>query len=126
MTTPLTQHDLSQLRQRALDVTSAPAVRRGEMSAREAAAALTGVISWIVRSSSIDTMQAAVAELVRFEPAWRTSFGCLPSVNGAVDSNVSMIAIVARGLLELAGPTNLRAALAFWACERDVAIWMNL
>ena len=119
--------DFEDLRARAVDVATSPSVRRGQLSAAEAAHCLTGVMSWIQRTSSAARMQEICAELARFDDAWTTSFGKVPlGVDGRVDANMALLATVCRGVLELAGGMNLRAALAFWATESDPAEWRKL
>ena len=124
----LTSHrdDLTDLRELSLDVAASPSVRRGQMSAREAAAALAGIASWIVNATSLDVMQGAATALASHDEAWTSSFRDLPSTYGMVDQYVCLFAVVCRGLLDLAGSRNLRAALSFWAVEREPSAWMSL
>jgi hypothetical protein len=107
-------------------MTSTPSVRRGQLSAAEAAHCLTGVMSWIQRRTSVNRMQEIAAELARFDAAWSSSFGALPSSNGWIDEHMALLATVCRGLIEMAGAVNLRAALSFWATESDPAVWRQL
>lgn len=119
--------DLDDLLARAVDVTTSPAVRRGQLSAAEAAHSLVGVMCWIQRKSSFENMQTVAAQLVRYEAAWSSSFGSLPHDGaGVVDEYVGLLAVFCRGILELAGAMNLRAALSFWATESDPAVWRKL
>lgn len=118
------KNEVSDLRARATDVVSGAEAR---MSARTAARCLSGVIAHVVRSSTLDTMQRACAELVRCEASWSTGFRVLPPpVRGDVDQAVNLIAVVARGMLELAGVDGLRAALSFWATEDDPGVWQQV
>ncbi len=119
-------HDVDDLLARATDVMAAPSVRRGRISASEAAHALAGIASYIQRTSSLEAMQAACAALARHDDAWATSLRTLPSSNGTVDQAVLLLAVVCRGLMEIAGTENVRAALAFWATETDPAVWQRL
>lgn len=109
------------LRARATDVTSGAESR---MSARTAARCLSGVVAHVVRMSSTETMQRACADLVRFDAAWSTSFRQMPpAVRSDVDQALALIAVVARGMLDLAGTDAMRAALSFWATEEDPSVW---
>jgi hypothetical protein len=100
--------------------------RHSGMSSRTAAQCLSGVVSLIAQRFGAARMQAACAELVRFDQAWTTSFGVLPCADGYVAEPIELLATVARGLLPLAGASALRAALSYWATESDPAAWMNL
>jgi len=95
--------------------------------ARSAAQCLSGVIGLAVRRFTLDVVQHACAELARNARSWETTLGDLPrGVDGRVCEVVEMIAAAARGLYPLAGAGSVRSALAFWACERDAAVWMSL
>lgn len=118
--------DLEDLRARAIDVATSPSVRRGQLSAAEAAHCLVGVMSWIQRTNSVGRMQEICADLARFEDAWTSGFGKLPAVDGYVDANMALLATVCRGVIELAGAMNLRAAVSFWATVSDPAEWRKL
>ena len=122
------RHDLSDLRSRASLVMTAPDhTGVGKLSARTAAAVLAGIVGLVSRKWSTDVMQETCAELVRHDAAWITSFGSLPpGVDGSVTEATQLVAVVARGLLPLAGAENLRAALAFWASENDPAVWNQI
>lgn len=121
--------NIADLRIRAAIVTmvdGAPASST-KMSARTAAAVLSGICGLVSRRWTVDQMQRTCAELVRYEPAWASSFGRLPAVHGAAPTEpTQLIAVVARSLLPLSGDANLRAALAFWASEDDPAAWSQL
>lgn len=123
----LTQHwktEISDLRNRARAV-QAPSSDR--LSARAAARCLSGVVNEVVRRHGQDEMQRACADLVRYDAAWSTMFGTLPrGVEGIVPPAIHLIAVVARGILPLAGAENMRAALSFWACEDDPAVWQEI
>ena len=116
---------IDDLRNRALSVTSAP-VETGIMSARTAAACLSGIVGLVARRWTTDEMQRTCAELARFEPAWTSSLGRLPHTNGLVSEQTTLVAVVGRSLFPLAGADNLRAALAFWASEDDPAAWQSI
>jgi len=98
-----------------------------KLSARTAARCLMGVVSLVARRWTMDEMQRTCAELVRSEKVWETSFGLLPlEPNGIPSERTQLIAVVARSLLPLAGPENVRAALSFWATETDPGVWTSL
>lgn len=123
----MTSQDEVQLRARALNVHAAAAVRPGQISAREAAKVLSGVMSWVARTSSAEAMHDAAAALAAHDAAWSSSFRDLPiGDNGEVPPTIQMMATVARATLELAGVENLRDAVAFWASERDPGNWQAL
>jgi hypothetical protein len=123
----MTNRDEVQLRARALNVHAAAAVRPGQISSREAAKVLSGVMSWVARTSSAAAMHDAAAMLAAHDAAWSSSFRDLPvGDDGAVSATIQMMATVARATLELAGAENLRDALAFWASERDPGAWQAL
>lgn len=97
------------------------------ISARTAARCLSGVIRLVADRHSVDAMQRACADLVRCDAAWDTRFGTLPrGWDGQVPEAIELIAVVARGILPLAGSTNMRAALAFWATEDDPSVWQRV
>lgn len=117
--------EISDLKSRARAVVDAPTdVMR--MSPRAAARCLSGVISLICRDFSVDVMQRACADLVRCDAAWETRFGTLPRSDCGVPRAIEMLAVVARGILPLAGADSMRAALAFWASEDDPAQWQAI
>lgn len=127
MATPTPQHwktDITDLRNRALACFEPRMAER--MSARAAAACLSGIVGHVVRKISLDVAQQTCAELARDERTWRTSFGVLPHDNGYVSEATQLVATVARSLLPIAGADNLRAALSFWACEDDPRIWQSV
>jgi hypothetical protein len=98
-----------------------------QMTARTAAQCLSGVIALVCRRFSVDDMQRACADLVRWSRGWETSLGELPrDYRGRVPEQIELIAVVARGLYSLAGVENLQAALSFWATETDPVVWMSL
>jgi hypothetical protein len=125
MTTTLYwKDDVSDLKARALPVLEQPVGER--MSARAAAQVLSGIFGHVSRKWTVDVAQKACADLVRCEPAWASSFGRLPNVNGYVRDEIALIATVARALLPLTGADHLRAALAFWAYEDDPSAWQRI
>jgi len=118
--------DIDDLKSRALPVLEQTSDAPARMSARQAAAVLSGIVGHIARTRTLDHAQRACAELVRFEPVWATSFGRLPHRNGYISEDVALVATVARSLLPLAGVDALRAALSFWATEDDPAAWQRV
>ena len=115
---------IDDLRDRAQSVMTAPAADIGSMSARTAAACLSGIVGLVSRRWGVDVMQRTCADLARHQPAWATSLGRLPTGHdGLLTEPIQLIAVVARSLLPLAGADRLRSALAFWASEDDPAVW---
>jgi len=112
-----TSEGLSRLRALAAAVYEA-ADATAPMSARTAAQCLSGAVRLLGMQYGIDQMRTACGAIVAHESAWSTSLRSLPNGDGAP---VLALAIIARGVLPLAGPENTRAALAFWACETDAA-----
>ena len=97
------------------------------ITARAAAVCMMGVFWLAVSTYGIEDAQRACVDLVRHRQAWASRFGNLPrSQNGNVPTPVAMLAIGVRGILDLAGADNLRAAMAFWACEDDTAAMRRL
>lgn len=118
-------HDLQMLVGRAANVRVAVGVRPGQLSSREAARVLGGVMSWISRTHGTVAMHAVASELALYDAAWSSSFRDLPlDTAGEPNAHTLLVAAVCRGLLEIAGPANLRDALSFWASERDPANWL--
>jgi hypothetical protein len=112
--------NVDDLRKKAVEVT-APSAASSSVSARQAAAILSGICALIARRWTVDEMQRTCAALARQEPF---AFGRLPAEpNGLVSEPMALLASVARAVLPLAGATNLRAALSFWATEEDPAVW---
>lgn len=99
-----------------------------KLTARVAAQILSGIVSHVANTYGKDEMQAACATLVRNEPTWQT-----PGVvrvpadhDGRVSEAVKLIALVAHGILPLAGADNVRDALSFWATEDDTGVWTRV
>lgn len=117
---------IDDLRHRAQSVTANDG-GKAVISARAAAACLSGIVSLVSRRFSVDVMQLTCAELVRCAPVWETSFGQIPTGHdGVIAEPVQLVSVVARSLLPLAGTDNVRAALAFWASEDDPAVWQSI
>lgn len=124
------------LRSRALHVTSevaaamSPLTPASRIDARTAAKVLAGIVGHVARTWTVDIMQTACAVLARHEPTWdlsRPNLVALPIENdGSVTEPVKLIALVAHGLLPLAGAANVRNALAFWATEDDPGVWTRI
>jgi hypothetical protein len=97
------------------------------LSARSAARLLFGTVGFAVAKFGLDRTQEACADLVANDLVWRTKFCRLPRIyDGAVGELTALIAGAAAGILPMAGAENLRAALAFWATERDPAVWRQM
>jgi hypothetical protein len=127
MRTQSYQTQISDLRQLAAAVTRDIALPTPAMSAAMAARCLSGVVNLLAQRFGVPEMQRACGELAGFAPAWTSKLGQLPDdPSGFVREAVQVLAVVARGVLPLAGAANLRAALAFWASETDVAIWSQV
>lgn len=95
-----------------------------KISARDAAVTLFGAVRVMSHQFGQDAMQLACAELVRDRAAWSSSFGMLPVVECTKTHRAMFfLASMARGVLAIAGEANTRAALSFWACEDDPAVW---
>lgn len=109
--------DIEDLLALASDVAIAPKVRARSMSASEAAHALVGVVSFVTAKYGKDRMQRACADLAR-QKDWKL-------ITTSSNEN-ALIACVVHGLRELAGETNVRAALSFWAVENDPCVWQML
>lgn len=117
--------DIEDLRARAHDVLTQTTPQA--LHARSAAQCLSGVVGLAARRFSLDVVQRACAELARHDRTWESTLGDLPrGTDGRVSEPVEMLAAAARGLYPLAGVVGVRAALAFWACERDAAVWMSI
>lgn len=101
-----------------------------QLTARDAARALVGVAGWVSLRVGIDGMQDRMAQLVRHAPAWESGAAALHDLptqyNGYCDELLALIAVVASGFVSLFGIHKLRAAMAFWATERDASVWQTL
>lgn len=127
--------EISDLRLLAQAVPTSPPSER-LLSANGAALCFLGVLRRLAEAYGIDAMQYACATIVRHGPAWRTMMRHLPipadrlGPPGSFDpgltvTSIAMIAMVARGVMEVAGADNTRAALAYWASERDPSAIMD-
>ena len=117
--------DRSDLLVLAADVRSSlPAAFRAG-NARDAVRAITGVAAWLFNRIGVDRMQECMAELARHDAAWKAPFmRDLPTqYNNSVDESVALLATVTSPLALSFGTENLRAAMAWWATERDTAAW---
>jgi hypothetical protein len=113
----LTSHDLADLRARASTVTQTCSLRRPSglphLSARGAASALAGIVDLVANQQGMEAMRSACAKLANLD-RWDAYQGT---------SSFRILAAVATGIAQVAGVENTRAALAFWACETDPAVW---
>lgn len=91
------------------------------LTSRSAAKLLYGAVSLVAQRYGLQAMREACASLAGCDKAWASHLRDLPAGDG-----VEVIAIVARGILLMSGPADLRSALAFWASERDPAIWCRV
>jgi hypothetical protein len=98
-----------------------------QMSARGAACCMYGAVCLVAERHGVDAMQRSCADIVRCDAAWSSNFGTLPrAMDGTVPETIRIIAILARGVIPLAGADRTRAALAFWAAEDDPAVWQRV
>jgi len=120
----LSSHDLEDLRHRAAPVTE-PCPKRQRLDARGAASALSGVVRLVSIQHGHAAMQRACAKLAQWSelPELGRSW-CTAKI--ASDQAVAVLAAVADGVAVVAGYSNTRAALAFWACETDPAVWRDI
>lgn len=113
-----TKHPMNDLRERAAAVTSP--TDDGIVSARQAAAILSGICRLVAMRFGVDAMQCACADLAQLTPM---DFSLLPTAyDGRMPEQLSLIASVARSVRQIAGEETLRAALSFWATENDPAV----
>ena len=117
----LTSHDLAHLRDRAALVTQSQQLRHPpglpKMTARDAASALAGIVDLTARQQGMSAMRSACAKLAARTDNWTSLQG---------DSALRILAAVAAGVALVAGLENTVAALAFWACETDPAVWREV
>lgn len=118
------KHAIDDLRGHAAAVVVPPTADESTVSARQAAAILSGICGLIARRWDVETMQRTCAEMARLEPI---DFGRLPTqTDGTVAEPMALLASVARSVRSIAGEGNLRAALSFWATEDDPAVWNQI
>jgi hypothetical protein len=92
----------------------------GMLNANDTAAAIAGAMAYVATRFGFDAMQRSCVEIVRCKAAWSTSFGVMPiDETGRTPEAIALIAGLCRGLLPMAGASNMKAALSFWACESD-------
>lgn len=113
----MTTDEIERLRAAASAVVTDGLEPRVQISARQAARCLAGVVRLAALEHGVDAMRRACAELAADVAA--TGVG---SVGAAMNS----IRLVARGIAPISGPRGLRAALAFWASETDPAVWRQV
>lgn len=110
--------DISDLTERAAlvwDVTN---------DAGAAVSRLFGVIRSASNAHGMEIVQQACSLIARSDAAWRPPLTNLPSHDHqGVAAAIRSIATFATGMLNTSGPEAVRAALAFWATERDPARW---
>lgn len=115
----LTSHDLHDLRHRAAPVNQPCSAQR--LGARGAATVLSGVVRLVAIHAGQDVMQRACAKLARSRVGWTDATG-----DARVDHAMAVLVAAADGVAAIAGYDNVRAALAFWACETDPAVWRDV
>jgi hypothetical protein len=116
----LTSHDLNHLRTLAAPV-SLPGPSAATLGPKGAARALSGVVRLVVIHAGQDVMQRACAKLARSRVGWSDMTGDI-RLNGAL----AILSAAADGIAQVAGYDNVMAALAFWACETDPAVWRDV
>ncbi len=116
----LTSHDLNHLRSLAAPVNQ-PQPGKATLGSRGAATALSGVIRLVVIHAGQDVMQRACARLARSRVGWTDLTG-----DARLDHAAALLVAAAEGVAAIAGYDNVRAALAFWACETDPAVWRDV
>lgn len=115
--------DLADLRTRAREVT-----RKGRIDtlcARSAARALAGIAAIVSRQYGTEAMVRAMAQLAGDQAAWdvrMTRFRLDPSMGPELE----MVATAARALIAVSSVDAVRAAVAFWATERDPVVWQQV
>ena len=115
------------LRDRAQRVTMLGRASAFPVSARQAAKVLGGIVRHVSLQWSVDVMQRSCATLARHEASWgKAPLTALPLENGAVPEPIKLIALVAHGLVPIAGPDAVRDALSFWATEDDPGVWTSV
>lgn len=122
MDTQTSTHTAERLRALAKDVFACPAGTRG-MTAREAARALMGAVRMVSVYHGPQAMQDACAALACNDEAWATD---LEKAAYSPGTAVWPILNMARGIIVGAGRVSTRAAVSFWAVERDPAVWRNI
>lgn len=128
MLTPHWKNTANDLRDRAQRVTMIARVSPFQVTARQAAKVLCGIVRHVANTWSVDVMQRACATLARHEASWTgpAPLSALPVEGKAVPEPIKLIALVAAGLLPIAGPDNVRDALSFWATEDDPGVWTSV
>lgn len=86
---------------------------RAQISARQAARCLSGVVLLVTEQYGPDVTRQACALLATSPDAWKSR------QHDAVGTAVWTIAVLARGILPLCGDEAMASALAFWASETD-------
>jgi hypothetical protein len=125
MTTTQANLDLHQLANAVTEFSVYDGARG--VSARQAARCMSGIVNLVQRQHGVYAMQRACGELVRDARAWSSNLTILPrGADGRIDPALEHIAIVARGMLAIAGVEAMKSALAFWAVETDPAVWQRV
>jgi len=115
----LTSHDIHHLRALAAPV-SQPQPGAATLGPKGAACAISGIVRLVATKHGLEVMQRSCAKLALLG----TPRG--PAPGHGVGDPTEMLAAAADGLAAVAGRANARAALAFWACETDPAVWRDV
>ena len=113
----LTSHDLNHLRTLA-DPVNRPQPHAAALGAKGAACALSGVVRLVATKHGLGVMQRSCANLALS--------GAHLAVGPTPREATEVLAAAADGVAAVAGRDNVRAALAFWACETDPAVWRDV
>jgi len=115
----LTTHDINHLRTLAAPVSQ---LQPGSatLGPKGAACALSGVVRLVATKHGLEAMQRSCAKLALLG----TPRG--PAPGEGTGDPTEVLAAVADGVAAVAGRANVRAALAFWACETDPAVWRDV
>jgi len=115
----LTSHDLNHLRTLAAPV-SQPQPGAATLGPKGAACALSGVVRLVATKHGLEAMRRSCAKLALLG----TPPG--PAPGEGIGEPTEVLAAAADGVAAVAGRANARAALAFWACETDPAVWRDV
>lgn len=112
----LTSHDLNDLRRRAAPVTDDQPEQT--LGPRGVARALSGIVRLVANQYGHRRMREACANLALLRVSWKDW--------ARIDPASQTMVAVAEGLVAVSSYEDARAALAFWACETDPAVWRDV
>lgn len=115
----LTSHDLNHLRSLAAPVNQ-PQPGKATLGAKGVACAIFGVVRLVATKHGLGVMQRSCAKLALLGAPVASAPG------DATGEATELLAAAVDGLATVAGRDNARAALAFWACETDPAVWRDV